>query len=158
MASILKTDKIEGVTASGTVHIPGHVVQLVYGALGSELVYSSDSNHDILSVSITPSSSSNKVLLMGNFAIYLNGTTADERGDFQFKRGSSVVFQTATNGYGYNRDDGYLKVMNTTHNFLDSPNTTSAVSYTMAHRPFTYGGGGSFGATVTNLTLMEIAQ
>jgi len=29
MASILKTDKIEGVTASGTVNIPGHVVQTV---------------------------------------------------------------------------------------------------------------------------------
>tara|TARA_R100001129_G_C5260767_1_gene231079 strand:- start:30 stop:491 length:462 start_codon:yes stop_codon:yes gene_type:complete len=152
--STLRVDNLRGQTA-GTDR---YVVQVVYGALSSELGYSSDSNHDILSVNITPSSASNKILLMGNFALYINGSTSDERGDFQFKRGSTVVFETATNGYGYFRDDGHLKVMNNTHNFLDSPNTTSSVTYTMAHRPYTYGSGGSFGATVTNLTLMEIAQ
>ena len=32
MASILKTDKIEGVTSSGTVQMPaGHVVQVLQG-------------------------------------------------------------------------------------------------------------------------------
>jgi len=153
--STLRVDSIRGQTADGTNR---YVVQVVYGQLSAELSYSNDSNHDILSVSITPTSVNNKILLMGNFAHYLNGSTADERGDYQFKRDSTVVFQTGTSGYGYFRDDGHLKVMNNTHNFLDSPATTSAVSYTMAHRPHTYGSGGSFGATVTNLTLMEIAQ
>ena len=156
--STLSVDTIQGQTTASKVMIPGHVVQVVYGALGSSVTYSSDSNHDIFSVSITPTSSSNKILLMGNFAHYLNGSTNDERGDYQFKRGSSVVFQTGTGGYGYFRDDGHLKVMNNTHNFLDSPATTSSVTYTMAHRPHTYGSGGEFGATVTNLTLMELAQ
>ena len=152
--STLRVDSIRGQTA-GTNR---YVVQVVYGALGSDVSYSSDSNHDIFSVSITPTSSSNKIFLMGNFAHYINGSTTDDRGDYQFKRDGTVVFQTSTDGFGYFRDNGYLKVMNNTHNFLDSPATTSSVTYTMAHRPHTYGSGGEFGQTVTNLTLMEIAQ
>ena len=152
--STLRVDSIQGQTA-GTNR---YVVQVVYGSLSSELGYSNDSNHDILSVSITPTSANNKILLMGNFAHYLNHTSTTERGDYQFKRDSTVVFQTATNGYGYYRDGSAMKVMNNTHNFLDSPSTTNTISYTMAHRPHTRNNGGSFGATVTNLTLMEIAQ
>ena len=153
--STLRVDSIRGQTADGTNR---YVVQVVYGALSSEVTYSNTTTHDILSVSITPTSSSNKILLMGNFAHYLNGQTATDRGDYHFKRDSTVVFQTSTNGYGYFRENGYLKVMNNTHNFLDSPNTTNAVTYTMVHDPHTYGSGGSFGPNVTNLTLMEIAQ
>ena len=153
--STLRVDSIRGQTADGTNR---YVVQVVYGALSAELGYSNDSNHDILSLNITPSSASNKILLMGNFALYINGTTADDRGDFNFKRGSTLVFTTGNAGYGYFRNAGYLKAFNTTHNFLDSPATTSQITYTMEHRPHTYGSGGSFGATVTNLTLMEIAQ
>ena len=152
--STLRVDSIRGQTA-GTNR---YVVQVVYGALSSEVGYSDTTTHDILSVSITPNSSSNKILLMGNFAHYLNGSTATDRGDYHFKRDSTVVFQTSVNGYGYFRENGYLKVMNNTHNFLDSPNTTSSVTYTMVHDPHTYGSGGSFGVNVTNLTLMEIAQ
>tara|TARA_R100001510_G_C7460160_1_gene81035 strand:+ start:13 stop:477 length:465 start_codon:yes stop_codon:yes gene_type:complete len=153
--STLRVDNLRGETADNTNR---YVVQVVYGSLSSELSYSNDSNHDIMSVSITPTSANNKIILMGNFAHYLNHSSTTERGDYQFKRDGTVVFQTATNGYGYFRDGSSLKVMNNTHNFLDSPATTSAVSYTMAHRPHTYGSGGSFGATVTNLTLMEISQ
>ena len=156
--STLSVDTIQGKTTVGTVAIPNHVIQVVYGALSSEVSYSSTTTHDILSVSITPNSSSNKILLMGNFAHYINGQTATDRGDYQFGRGSSIIFQTGTNGYGYFRENGYIKTMNNTHNFLDSPNTTSAVTYKMVHDPHTYGSGGSFGANVTNLTLMEIAQ
>ena len=152
--STLRVDSLQGQTA-GTNR---YVVQVVYGSLSSELSYSDTTTHDILSVSITPNSSSNKILLMGNFAHYLNGQTATERGDYQFKRGSTVIFQTSTNGYGYFRENGNLKTMNNTHNFLDSPNTTNAVTYTMVHDPYAYGSGGSFGVNVTNLTLMEIAQ
>lgn len=160
--SRLAVDKIIGANTESIVNVPGHVVQVVYGALDSAVTYSSDSNHDILSVSITPTSSSNKILLMGNFAHYINGITTDDRGDYEFKRGSTVVFETSISGssmvgFGYFRDNGYLKVMNNTHNFLDSPATTSSVTYTMAHRPNIYGSGGQFGATVTNLTLMEIS-
>ena len=156
--STLSVDTIQGKTTVGTVAIPNHVIQVVYGALSSEVGYSSTTTHDIFSVSITPNSSSNKILLMGNFGHYLNGTTALDRGDYHFKRDSTVVFQTSANGYGYFRQSGHIKTMNNTHNFLDSPNTTSAVTYKMVHDPHTYGSGGSFGANVTNLTLMEIAQ
>ena len=151
--STLRVDNLRGQTA-GTNR---YVVQVVYGQLGSELGYSNDSNHDIMSVDITPTSANNKILLMGNFAHYLNNTSSTERGDYQYGRGTSIIFQTATNGYGYFRDGSALKVMNNTHNFLDSPNTTSTISYRMVHRPHTYNNGGSFGALVTNLTLMEIA-
>tara|TARA_Y100001937_G_scaffold10440_1_gene12760 strand:+ start:145 stop:624 length:480 start_codon:yes stop_codon:yes gene_type:complete len=158
--SILKVDTINEKTSGNGVAIPGHVVQVVYGALSSIYSYSSSvtADHDILTVNITPKFNTSKILLTGNFGHYLNSSNLTDRGDYVFKRGSTNIFATGTDGFGYFRFSGFLKSMNNTHNYLDSPATTSSVAYTLHHTIYTNSAGGAFGPTVTNLTLMEIAQ
>lgn len=66
MASILKTDKIEGVTASGTVQMPaGHVVQTVSNTSYGSSAYSLSANteQNVLSCSITPKFSSSHMFI-----------------------------------------------------------------------------------------------
>ena len=111
--STLRVDNLQGQTA-GTNR---YVVQVVFGALDSDVNYSSTAVADIFSLSITPSSTSNKILIFGSM--------------------------------------GHWKPMMT---FLDSPATTSSITYKLVHDPHTYNSGGTFGKDVTSLTLMEIAQ
>ena len=55
MASILKTDKIEGVTSSGTVQMPaGHVVQVLQGERLTIQAVSSNTYADVVTQAITP--------------------------------------------------------------------------------------------------------
>jgi len=66
MASILKTDKIEGVTASGTVQMPpGHVVQTAFQKFTTTTTLNSSSNADIggSSFTFTPKFSSSLLIL-----------------------------------------------------------------------------------------------
>ena len=64
MASILKTDKIEGVTASGTVQMPaGHVIQLVQGDTGDQTTTSTSYADTGLTATITPKFSNSKILV-----------------------------------------------------------------------------------------------
>ena len=80
MVSILKTDKIEGVTASGTVQMPaGHVVQTVLHSFNDETEIASTSFTDCTgsSFTFTPKFASSKLIINfnANFYIYrdLNG-------------------------------------------------------------------------------------
>ena len=68
MASILKTDKIEGVTASGTVAMPaGHVVQCVEGSHSTWTAVSSSSYaYANVGVTITPKFSTSKIQVLIN--------------------------------------------------------------------------------------------
>ena len=156
--SILKVDTINEKTSGNGVHISGHVIQVVQGARSSNADYASASTVEVLSVSITPKFNTSKILLMGNWGHYLNGSTAEDRGDYIFRRGSTDIYSTGNFGAGYFRFNGYLKSMNNSHNYLDSPATTSSITYKLVHDPHTYGSGGTFAATSTNLTLLEIAQ
>ena len=66
MASILKADKIEGVTASGTVQMPaGHVIQLVTNTYNTQTTISSSTYTDSgLTCQITPKFSSSKIFIL----------------------------------------------------------------------------------------------
>ena len=85
-----------------------------------------------LSVSITPSSSSNKVLIQ--ISISGGGQTASNLVHFRLVRGSTVIYAGDTAG---SRASGFAAAIdsdaNTTEHtsgiFLDSPSTTSATTY-----------------------------
>jgi len=85
-----------------------------------------------LSVSITPSSSSNKVLIQ--ISISGSGQTASNLAHFRLVRGATVIYAGDTAG---NRASGFAAAIdsdvNTTEHtsgiFLDSPSTTSATTY-----------------------------
>ena len=133
MTSTLKTDKIEGVTASGTVQMPaGHVVQVVSGTTNTERQITSTSFVTTsLTATITPKFSTSKILVMVNIGLYhASGGIQNAAGELAIYRGSSAISTKAHRLYDYG-SSGLL--LNTPENLMtiDSPSTTSATVYTV---------------------------
>jgi len=113
----------------------GRVIQVVNGLFSTSITTNSSSFSDVgLSASITPSSSSNKVLVL----VALNGVESrDNRTwlDAKVVRGSTDIVANfggrAGYGqkYGYTDSDYHRGVGAVTCSFLDSPSTTSATTY-----------------------------
>jgi len=168
MTSTLKTDKIEGVTASGTVQMPaGHVIQVVEGTLaaGSQFSTTSTSLADVgLSVTITPKFSSSKILVLFQG---FGGSTGDNTAlliQIQRQIGSGSFSMITGGGFFY--EVGQYESCGL--NKLDSPNTTSALTYKLqgqlsagaagtAYLPGGWGGDYNSTAFIT-LTAQEISQ
>jgi len=149
--STLYVDTINEKTSGNGVLIPGHVVQVVStSTLGLPSTTSSSYVASGVSLSITPTSASNKILVLfsggaqnivstGGFkvAVYRGGSSVYEASLVQF-----------TNSGG-NSVSGYLV------QYLDSPATTSSVTYEQYFAAYNAGT-----AYLNNgqITLMEIAQ
>ena len=93
-----------------------------------------------MSVAITPSNTSNKVLI--NVALNYGGSTNLYAG-INLLRGSTIVTQATdvgnnntecTFGVGGDNENFRYKVASATYTFLDSPNTTSATTYKLQVR------------------------
>ena len=162
MASILKTDKIEGVTSSGTVAIPNHVIQVVNQTYNTAINASADTVTSTgLSLSITPKSANNKILVMGSVnGVFTNATHTGVNIDvFRGASSSDTKIADAHVHASYNTSSTDNQV-NVPFMILDSPSTTSAQTYSV----FFNRSNGSGTARVqsngseSSLTLMEIAQ
>lgn len=112
-----------------------------------------------LSASITPSSASNKILILA----YTNGQNASTaaRGRYTIFRGTvsdTNLSSAGTMGTVYNSGAGGSE--STVHlNFLDTPATTASVTYTLGLRSTSVAGSVSaqFSSTISSMTLMEVA-
>jgi len=147
MASILKTDKIEGVTASGTVQMPaGHVIQTFTTNRTDTFTLSGVTNTEMFSILITPKFASSKILITCN----INGSSAQadslsvgqRYGYAQLFRDSThitqntdrsgnrvaVWFSLSSPGDGANHGYG---MENSSGMYLDSPNSTSQIDYSV---------------------------
>jgi len=160
MVSILKTDKIQA--SHGTnIEIPGHVIQTIYSSFSTlESTTSESFVNTSLATSITPTSSSSKILVMVNASMYIN--TADRhavaglfRGDVSGTSLGSGTYNIGSAYGGNSNGKGYVCCA-----ILDSPNTTSATTYTVGMRR-----NGSSGTVYINvnaerstIVLQEIAQ
>ena len=91
-----------------------------------------------LSASITPSSSSSKILVFVCQGYFITRSTDQARGGFRLLRGSTVLEQgpnagsgTEPNGLGHSTNLGGVVQFAGRYNlsFLDSPATTSATTY-----------------------------
>lgn len=141
--STLKTNTIQAATgsniaiASGSVlQAPGHVLQTKSVSLTDEVTITSQTQADIhsnLSMSITPSSTSNKILISYNVTYGINGDVC--HGYLYLVRNSTNLLvgtasgsrDTATHVFNIGNNPGSHQ--NVAGFFLDSPNTTSAVTY-----------------------------
>jgi hypothetical protein len=140
-----------------SVAIPGHVIQVVEGTITSNSATSSTSFvASNLSASITPSSTASQVLIVVNGHMYApsnNQFSCDIYRNTTSITGKSGGFMNAW----YESTRGRFPV----HcSLLDSPSTTSAVTYTLYIRSIS-GGEISFPNQLPNvkntITLMEIA-
>jgi len=169
--STLRVDNLQGQTADGTNR---YVVQVVSTTKTDTFSANSAQIQAVtgLSVSITPSNTNNKVFIMadvnasvdnaarGYLALYKDGSVLVQ-GDASGSR-----IQAATQLAG--ADSG--QSLSSTVSFLDSPNTTSAVTYQIylvgessstqvhvnrSHNDADAAGRGRF---ISTITAMEIAQ
>ena len=140
---VLTLPDINGTVATTTT--AGKILQVVQTVKTSRQTIQSQTLTDItgLSVTITPSSSSNKVLISYSIIAYMN---AAQYWNMRLVRGSdSTIFIGDTNASATSQSRGSFGSCTTSYvdgrivaqEFLDSPNTTSATTYKLqAHAPY----------------------
>ena len=106
-----------------------------------------------LTVNITPSSSSNKILLLGSFPMHINGSAS--LGVHTIYRDSTNLGQTNF-GFGYVYSSNANPVSTNANVFLDSPSTTSEITYQVYIRATNNTVFISPNASTSTLTALEI--
>tara|TARA_R100000951_G_scaffold57402_1_gene48217 strand:+ start:412 stop:957 length:546 start_codon:yes stop_codon:yes gene_type:complete len=180
MASKIKVDQLETADGTGTIALQnqlsgmttaslpalgsaqmptGSVLQVVSVSSVTVISSSSSSWFDIgLSLSITPSSTSNKILLQ--FSVPAHQPTAGNHQNITLFRGThtGTNLGDGSHGFGANFSGSGNQVIIMSGNFLDSPSTTSAQTYTVAGRNNS-GNSSTFivDSAKGTLTAMEIA-
>ena len=175
MAAKIKVDQIETVDGSGTIALQnqlsgmtsasmptGSVLQVVQASSGSETVSSSSTYADIgsLTATITPASTSNKILIL----VSLNGclkTSANTTMKTNIVRGSTQLIQMTAIAMDTG-DTGRSGIGTVSVEHLDSPNTTSATTYkcqlaSVGNSANVRVNTSDNGGATSTITLMEIA-
>ena len=128
--SKIYVDEIAGIASADTVAIPGHVIQVVQGLTSTSATTTGSTYVDTnLSASITPSSADSKVLVVVTQDSAIFGTsTGDTFNAIGLLRDATLLRETKIGTK--NNSSTTEAVMSTTGIvYLDSPNTTSSVTY-----------------------------
>ena len=154
--SKIYVDEIAGIASPSTVAIPGHVIQVVSNSVqDASTAISTSTWVNMVEVTITPTSSTNKIYLQASSCFYMSGTVTLSTAIF--KNGSSI--KTTGNGWlGYNKHDVSNNHRDTiTHIFMDTAGSTSPITYSF--QTYANGGGLEYSAsgTPTIITATEIA-
>ena len=170
MASILKVDSIIKSDGTGSVHMPGHVIQVQSALKTDHFSSTSTSFVDVtgLTVNITPSSTSSKVLVTAHLGAVSGGGAHAQL--FGFARDSTVIGQSTSSvltpaGFAmYNGNDNQ-SFGPMSFQMLDSPNTTSQVTYKVQIKTTgstiylnRWGANDTQFGTSSSISVMEIAQ
>ena len=176
MASILNVDQINNaagtsaitIDSSGKALMPGHVVQVVQDNSFADSAASSSAWSDTnVSLTITPSASSSKVLVAITVVQRVDGSGTIVRGGYRIVRTISGSATTVVNTEGsleHIQSRGTPgEVSGIGHySYLDSPATTSSVQYKLQMALNPDSGASAVRARAstygTNAVLMEIAQ
>ena len=127
----------------------GKINQVVYTSSNVNQNVSSDT--ELMSLAITPSASDSKIFISYTGAAQLG---ANEYGSFDIYRGSLASGTKVLDGGESTFNSADLTRFGFSLNYLDSPSTTSATTYTIVGVP---NGTVQFGASAANtLTLMEV--
>ena len=119
----------------------GKVLQIQHSTLGtSKVLTSTGATASGLSVSITPTSSSNKILVMGNLAgCRIQANTYMSIWLYrQINSGGYSNLRKFENGFGYLQ--GEIETMSKSFYYQDTPNSTNQVDYQIY---FSYNGSGA---------------
>ena len=165
MSSQLRVDKIlpvDGAPTSGG----GGIVQMVMTSSinsGSQFSTGSGSFVDVTgyNCTITPKFSTSKILITSNPIMLLNnGSGNSQKVALKLLRGSTSIFEQ--NDFATHQVDGASAVyidylgMALYHQHLDSPGTTSAVTYKIQIRQHA-GGGTTYVQANSSMCLMEVS-
>ena len=117
------------IAGSKLVMPTGSVLQVIRAEITNGPAISTETNTDIgLQASITPISTSSKIL--AQWSPHVRTQYATETGyGTRLLRGSTSVWDTASSYFIYNTHNRESNRSFYTYNYLDSPNTTSAITY-----------------------------
>ena len=139
MSSILKVSEIQDPTGKKILQNTGGVLQVVNNTHTTQISVSNSSLTDVgVSTSITPTSSSSKILVIASAQVnqsHTSGTTT--YGHFELYRGDSggtEIFDGQSAELVSGNAAREFGVRWHTH-VLDSPATTSATTYTLYYKP-----------------------
>ena len=148
----------------------GNILQVVFGSTNTPVNIATTAYTDSgLSASITPTSSTSKILvsISQQLQIY-RGSGAAQGGSIRILRDSTIIHEPLTGGLGHYVSAGGTGAINlyTTINnhILDSPNTTNSVTYKTMGRPYLTDSSGKIKFQIPStspgfsyITLMEVA-
>lgn len=169
MASILNVDKINNaagtsaitIDSNGNTLMPGHILQVVNGTTSTQVSTTSVSYADTgLAATITPSSTSSKVLVFANIPDAHNAGVGGSILYLNIVRGSTQIMEFARHSDYI--QTGSIVTYGGSTSYLDSPSTASAITYKVQFR--IHASGSSYqqyiflNNSTGTITLMEIAQ
>jgi hypothetical protein len=130
-STVLTLPAVSGTILTTTSPKAGNVIQVVQGTNSTETSTTSSSYVTTnLTASITPTSSSSKILILVEMCVTHRNKAGDTGGDFTIYRGVSTNLLTRGGDTQY--DNGGLNNANYVGmNYLDSPATTSSTTYTV---------------------------
>lgn len=147
----------------------GNILQVVEGSTSTQVSVATSTFTDTgLSASITPSSSSSKILVLVNQMCRTTVSSGSQGGGIHLLRDSTTIHTAVSDSTGpfdiyHTGASGHFQRAVITK--LDSPNTTSSVTYKTQGRPYTTGNSGQMvfqvaGASTnasSYITLIEVA-
>ena len=129
--SILKVDTINEKTSGNGVAIPGHVIQVKQGIMTARQSVTGGSMVDVGSnfeVTITPASTSSKILVQTMLGGIFHRHELINSMLRRAVAGGSTTNINLLGWYNYTTSNEWSS-LTIAHNYLDSPNTTSACTY-----------------------------
>ncbi len=152
--TVLTLPTVSGTVLTDTSPKAGNVLQVVNATYSTELTTSSTSYISTgLTATITPTSSSSKILIIVS---NMMNAPAGNNSNFTVFRGT-VSGTNLTGAGGFVAFFGSGATTGVTVNYLDSPATTSAQTYTCAYKVSGGSGQVQAGSGTATMTLMEIA-
>lgn len=121
--------------------LTGNIIQVVSGTLATSATSSATTFTSIgLTASITPSSTSSKILALASVACSVNGADAGRRGHLSIFRSTTNLSSPTSSGsrsagFGAPRNaNPNSEMLNVAPSFLDSPASTSSLTYSVQIR------------------------
>jgi len=139
----------------------GKVLQVVQAVKTDSFSSSSTSYVDVtgLSASITPSSTSNKILSIITLMVTSGSSGQERRLNYNLSRDSTMIFESIWRLYDYNGANGVTGSISSPITYLDSPSSTSALTYKIQVKKVTGAGNAEVNITspsTSSIILMEI--
>ncbi len=156
----IATDAIEAAQlksdAISVTDLPDGCVVQVKQAYGTDTTLSTQSSSwsDIVTTTLTPSSSTNKVLVVAEYTTY-GGSTAKVQGSVRIIKDTSTNLNTEEYAF-FRESSGQYKSNRSSIQYLDSPATTSAKTYKLQLKPTFLAGGNDVTLRGCLLTLYEV--
>jgi hypothetical protein len=159
--TVLTLPTTSGTVLTDTSPKAGNVLQVVQGSYATETSSASSTYADTgLSASITPTSSSNKILVFVSIGGIGKGAVNTSIGLKLFRGATELVLFTSLAGYTNTATTNYFGTASV--NYLDSPATTSSTTYKVQFNSQNNASNviinnGGYGGVTSYITLMEIA-